>query len=176
MNLTEIALGTDVLVNEENPKWNIWKDSPFESFYLCSSKAKGSKGERLIAEVLENLDHQILRDKSGKLRRLNGNSGHDIVVDGYTVEVKTSLTWGQDRDNFKWQQIRSLQDYERIIFIGLNPDEMKVFWATKRDLVNNIFGKDKYRQHGGKNGKQELYWISTQQGVLPSWFKTLEEW
>jgi hypothetical protein len=173
MNLTETALNTSVILSEGNPKWGMWKGSPFESFYLCSSKAKGSKGERLIAEVMEQLGHRILRDKKGKLRRLDGNSDHDIVVDGHTVEVKTSLTWGSDRDMFTWQQIRSMQNYERIIFIGLNPDEMKVFWATKKDLKDNIFDRDEYRQHGGKNGDQELYWIKNH---VPSWFKSLEEW
>ena len=173
MNLTEVALRTPVMRDEENPKWNIWQSSPFESFYLSSSKAKGSKGERLLAAVLETLGHDILRDNTGKLQRLDGNSDHDIVVDNYKVEVKTSLTWGEERDKFTWQQIRSKQDYERIIFIGLNPDEMKVFWATKKDLEENIFGIDKHRQHGGKDGKQDLYWIRND---FPHWFKSLEEW
>jgi len=171
--LTEVALSTKVIRDEDNRKWEMWKGSPFESFYLSSSKGKGAKGERLIAEILEHYGFDVLRDKKGKLKRLCGNSDHDIVVDNYTVEVKTSLTWGADRDMFTWQQIRSMQEYERIVFIGLNPDEMKVFWASKKDLEDNIFGKDEYRQHGGKKGDQELYWLRNH---IPAWFKSLEEW
>jgi hypothetical protein len=101
-----------------------------------------------------------------------GNSGHDIVVDGKETEVKLSLTWGNELDCWTWQQIRS-QQYERIIFIGLNPNEIKVWWATKKDIQRHIIGNGGYRQHGGKKGGLDVYWIRNE---IPSWFKTLEDW
>lgn len=174
MNLvTEIAR-TSTTLQEKSPGLSFWRDSTFESFYLMSSpKGKGARGERLAAEIMEKLDHTVLRKKNGKLARLEGDADHDIVVDGYRTEVKLSLTWDGMPDRFTWQQIRSLQDYDRIMFIGMNPDEVNVWWATKKDLEDNIFGKSCYRQHGGKDGKQELYWIKNE---IPSWFRNIEEW
>jgi hypothetical protein len=174
LNVNAIALNSSTLQERPNGA-NFWKDSPYESFYTMSSPvAKGSRGERLAAEIMETLDHDILRKKNGKLARLAGNSrDHDIVVDGHRVEVKLSLTWGKEVDQFTWQQIRSLQEYDRIIFVGINPNEAKMWWATKKDLEDNLFGRHIFRQHGGKEGKQELYWIRNN---IPAWFRTIEEW
>jgi hypothetical protein len=173
MIVNEIASKSRTLQEKVNGV-DFWRNSLYESFFLMSSpKAKGSRGERLAAEVFETLGHDILRKKNGKLARLEGDADHDIVVDGYRTEVKLSLTWDSTPDQFTWQQIRSLQKYDRIIFIGLNPDEAKMWWATKEDLERNIFGKSCYRQHGGKKGNQELYWIRNE---VPAWFRPVEEW
>ena len=173
MIVNEIALKSETL-KERSPGIDFWEGSSYESFYTMSSpKAKGSRGERLAAEVMESLGHNILRKKSGKLARLSGNSDHDIVVNGHRVEVKLSLTWGTEYDKFTWQQIRSLQEYDRIIFVGINPDEVKMWWATKEDLENNVFGDAAFRQHGGKKGNQELYWI---RDGIPSWFRSVGDW
>lgn len=173
MIVNEIAQRSKTLQEKVNGV-DFWRNSLYESFFLMSSpKAKGSRGERLAAEVMETLGHDILRKKNGKLARLEGDADHDIVVDGHRTEVKLSLTWDGTPDRFTWQQIRSLQEYDRIIFIGINPNEAKMWWATKKDLERNIFGKACYRQHGGKDGKQELYWIKNE---VPSWFRSIEEW
>jgi hypothetical protein len=173
MLVNEIASKSRTL-QEKNVGIDFWRDTLYESFFLMSSpKAKGARGERLAAEIMETLGHDILRKKNGKPARLDGDADHDIVVGGYRTEVKLSLTWDGQPDRFTWQQIRSLQDYDRIILIGVNPDEVKMWWATKKDLEQNIFGKSCYRQHGGKNGKQELYWIKNE---IPSWFRPIGEW
>ena len=109
MNLvTEIARNSTTL-QEKSPGLTFWRDSTFESFYLMSSpKGKGARGERLAAEIMEKLDHTVLRKKNGKLARLEGDADHDIVVNGYRTEVKLSLTWDGVPDRFTWQQILSL--------------------------------------------------------------------
>ena len=84
-----------------------------------------------------------------------------------------SLTWGEQQNCFTWQQIRPLQEYDRIVFIGVNPDSLHLWWATKEDILQHIAGHDSYRQHGGKNGGQDLYWIKNE---IPTWFRSIEEW
>ena len=173
MLVNEIASKSQTL-QEKSSSYDAWKGSIYESFYLMASpKSKGSRGERLAAEVMEECGHSILRKKNGKLARIQGDPDHDIVVDGYRTEVKLSLTWEGIPDRFTWQQIRSLQNYDRIIFIGMNPNETNMWWATKKDLEDNIFGKSCYRQHGGKDGKQELYWIKND---IPTWFREVKDW
>ena len=139
---------------------------------MPSPKAKGARGERLAADIMEALNHRVLRNRKRKPIRRKGNSGHDIVVDEKETEVKLSLTWGEELNCWTWQQIRD-QEYKRIIFIGLNPNEVKVWWATKQDVQKYVIGNDDYRQHGGKDGKQDVYWIRNE---IPTWFKTLGEW
>ena len=175
MIVNEIAQRSKTL-KEKVKAVDFWKGSLYESFFLMSSRAKGARGERLVAEVMETLGHDILRKKNGKLARLNGNADHDIVVSGHRTEVKLSLPWDATLDRFTWQQIRSLQEYDRIIFIGINPNEVKMWWATKKDLERNVFGKPWYRQHGGKDGKQDIYWIKTETHGFPSWLRNIEEW
>jgi len=101
--------------------------------------------------------------------------GYDICATsgGMKIEVKTSLAWGGVDNQFTWQQIRTLQDYDRVVFVGINPDSLQMWWAGKQDILDNLAGQDRYRQHGGKSGKQDLYWIRNE---VPTWFKEMSTW
>lgn len=174
MDVTQIALTTSTLAEGDPPAATMWRDSKFSSFWLMPSpKAKGSRGERLAADILENLGHKVLRNPKGRPIRRKGDSDHDIVVNEHRTEVKTSLTWGEEQNCFTWQQIRPFQEYDRIVFIGVNPNDAHAWWATKEDVLQHLANVDSYRQHGGKNGGQELYWIKNE---IPTWFRSIEEW
>jgi len=174
MDVTQVALSTTTLAEGNPPGASMWQGSKFESFYLMSSpKAKGCRGERLAADILENLGHNVPRNRKGRPVRIKGDSDHDIVVNGHRIEVKMSLTWGGVENCFTWQQIRPSQGYDRIVFIGINPNSVQMWWATKADITKHIEGCDSYRQHGGKDGKQDLYWIRNE---VPTWFRSLKEW
>lgn len=142
---------------------DIWTDSEFE-FYkkLTSSKQKGAFGEAFSKAVLSDMDFIVSKRTS---------SDQDFQINGIGTEVKTSGAWNQKINRFKWQQIRSQQEYEIIIFLGINPDSYFIGWASKKDLQDNIFGKDEYRQHGGKDGGQELYWIDRSE----PWIRDISE-
>lgn len=174
MDVTEVALATSTLAEGNPAGASMWKDSKFESFYLMSSpKAKGARGERLAADILENLGHKVPRNRLGRPVREKGDSDHDIVANGHRIEVKLSLTWGDNENCFTWQQIRPSQGYDRIVFIGINPNSVQMWWASKDDINKHIQGHDSYRQHGGKDGQQDLYWIRNE---VPTWFRSLKEW
>ena len=104
---------------------------------------------------------------------------YDIYPDEIKTEVKFSTAWDNTEFMFTWQQLRSWQNYERIIFVGCNPNSIHVWWCTKKDLEENVFGKDEYRQHGGKDGKQEEYWLKStpdKKTIVPEYFQTLDTW
>jgi hypothetical protein len=168
--LTEIAVKTNAF-KEPTSNLDFWQGSLFESFWLMSSpKSKGARGERLAADIMESLGHDILRDGSGKPCRRG--SDYDITVDGQRTEVKLSLTWGAAENQWTWQQIRD-QDYDRIIFIGINPNNVKMWWATKEDLLKHVIGNRAFQQHGGKKAAGNTYWINRK---IPSWFREIETW
>ena len=98
------------------------------------------------------------------------NTDHDRIIDGYKTEIKLSTTWNEVLSNWTWQQIRD-QDYERLIFVGINPDSISIWWATKSDIKEFILGRDSCRQHAGKDGGQELYWIQGSSGE--KWFREM---
>ena len=186
MKLTKTATCTNAYKAwKENDK-TAWDGSLFELWNKISSpKRKGAEGEKLAADILEKLGAQVLRDKNGKHCKPKGStSDFDIYVDNHKVEVKCSSAWAKtgrepEDNSFRWQQIRSLQEYDRVVFIGINPNELHMWWCTKEDLKNNIFGKDKHRQHAGKDGKQELYWIKVDGKIIPkipSWFREMSSW
>jgi hypothetical protein len=141
---------------------SIWKNSIFEFFHkIPSPRSKGSQGEKLVEQFMTELGHSVSKPES---------SDHDRIISNYKTEIKVSTSWDNTENKFTWQQIRD-QDYERIIFVGINPNNIEIFWATKSDLKKNIFGKDKYRQHGGKKGKQDLYWLQSVHKL--AWFRDI---
>ena len=115
----------------------------------------------MVQQVMEALGHRVERPTS---------SEHDRIIDGWKTEIKVSTTWNETLDNWTWQQIRE-QDYDRIIFVGINPNDVSIWWATKEDLRQFVLGRDEMRQHAGKDGGQELYWIQGS-GVKP-WFREM---
>jgi hypothetical protein len=138
-----------------------WSNSKFEFTRSLSSKQKGTFGEKLVSAALKDLGLNISKRYS---------SDHDIVVEDFSAEVKMSTAWNNKLDDFKWQQIRN-QDYDLIFFLGINPNDFTVWWATKNQLIENVIGKDEYRQHAGKDGHQELYWITG----YKDWFNELSD-
>jgi hypothetical protein len=162
-DFTSIVETLPIYEHWESSKQSIWEGSKFQSFRnIPSPKSKGSQGEKLVAQLLENLGHKVTKPLS---------SDYDRVINGHKVEIKVSTTWNEQLNNWTWQQIRD-QDYDRIIFVGINPDEIYVWWATKGDIFEHILGNDRKRQHAGKDGGQELYWI--QGAARQDWFRDLD--
>ena len=161
-NLTDLVESLPIFQKWEAAKQSIWANSKFESFRnIPSPKSKGAQGEKLVSQIFEQLGYEIEKPL---------NSDHDRIIGGYKTEIKLSTTWNETLFNWTWQQIRD-QDYERIIFVGINPNECYVYWATKEDLRKHILGQDQHRQHAGKDGGQELYWI--QGSGRQDWFRDI---
>ena len=179
MNITDrVKMSNAYKDHIKKMKNSAWNGSMFELHKNLSPKAKGAWGERLTCDILESYGATVPRDKKGKNKKPKGaGSDYDVWVNDKKIEVKTSFAWDEEPDKFVWQQIRD-QDYEYIVFIGVNPGECKAWWATKEDIVNNIFGRNEYRQHGGNSGEQDLYWIQTTMfdGNVPGWFRPIKDW
>ena len=165
---------------EETEADRYWKGSPFEWFRLLASRSKGAMGERMVCDILEALGSSVPRDKKGKPIKPKGSgSDYDIFPDDILTEVKTSSAWEARDNKFVWQQLRSNQTYERVVFLGLNASCAQAWWCTKGDLERHVFGRDEFRQHGGSAGNQDLYWIQTDGGntaVVPTFFRSLDTW
>lgn len=172
-NLIESVVGTQELLEakkkfEEN--YSYWKDSPFYALHALSSKSKGTAMQNIAIEICKQ--HYNLKIE------LPNSSDYDSVISGYKTEIKNSMSWNNKPNNWKWQQIRRGQKYDRIIFVGINIDEYFMWWATKNDLNQYVFPIECNKgQHGGGKAASDTYWescIDIKQ--LPPYFKTMDQW
>jgi len=150
-------------------KRDFWNSSDISLRYLMSMPPR-SKG-KYFEQIVQNLCSTIynLEVKPPK------NSNHDRIISSYTTEIKGSFTWDNKKSNWTWEQIRKNQDYERIIFLGINPNEMFMWWTTKEDLELWVFPSEFGKaQHGGKNGK-ETFWEKSKPEI-PNYFRTFDTW
>lgn len=122
-----------------------YQDSEFLVYKQMSSKKKGKYFELIVEEFLRN---------KGCIVSKSLNSDHDRVVNGKKLEIKGSLLWGTGT-HFRWQQIRTNQDYDIICFVAIYPDKIELFGSTKEIVKEKLEIQDEqgnwiYNQHGGK--------------------------
>jgi hypothetical protein len=165
---------------EGSNDYEYWEGKKFEWFRrIASPKAKGARGERMVADILEALGADVPRDPTGKPTKPPGSGTEfDIYPDKTKTEVKTSSAWEGTDDRWTWQQLREEQTYDRVIFLGINADSAQAWWCTKEDLEQHVFGQSSFRQHGGRNGTGPMYWIHTANYGLsaPPWFRSMDTW
>ena len=144
-----------------------WSESPLFDLVSLPSKSKGTIIEKMAAEMCSSV-YGLAVEKT-KSRE------HDYLVNGFSTEIKGSLSWSNEENHWVWQQIRRIHKYERVVFVGINPSQVFMWWCDKRDLDFNLFPDPKNIQHGGQDGHQQMYWINTtQEGRIPSYFKSME--
>ena len=139
-------INTDVFQSiTDDIEKDIYIGSVFLPLKNLSSKKKGAMFEKLYHEF---------KLSQGCVVTKPINSDHDRIVDGVKVEIKGSFLWG-DGSHFRWQQIRTNQDYDVVVFIAVYPDRIEFYQADKQTIKDNIEVQDSegkwiYNQHGGQ--------------------------
>lgn len=168
---------------------NNWSEDPqFKNYHKLSNKQKGVVGEAFIKGYLSRYGHDVKKSE---------NSDHDLIVDGYKVEIKFSLAVSSGGtikpNNWIMNHVAKSKDWDRLMFIGVNPENnlshikaerFNIYWMAKEDFLNymtstpykkNVF---RHQQSGAKaenddyicSSKKLLEWISL------DFVKTLGEW
>ena len=135
---------------------NHWKDTVYEKYALVTNKRKGDLGEKLVFEHFQKKGHEV-KDAEGEAK----GGGYDLIVDGYKTEVKFSLALKREQDIFVINHIGMKKDWERLIFLGIQPDLSPIlFWVTKDDVRKTLKDtKFLRKQQGGKKGDNDD-WMS----------------
>tara|TARA_B100002019_G_scaffold73669_1_gene63639 strand:+ start:9646 stop:10176 length:531 start_codon:yes stop_codon:yes gene_type:complete len=133
---------------------DLYNDSPFRVYKEMSSKRKGKFFEKLVSEYCKHLGFAVTRPKQ---------SEYDRIINGRRVEIKGSMLWGGG-DQFRWQQIRTGQDYDVIIFLAMYPDRVEMYSSTKQEVDEFVSAQDengfwKYNQHGGKTVNSGTFFL-----------------
>ena len=144
-------------------------NSNFRVYKEMSSKKKGKFFEMIVAEYFKRQGYDVTKAK---------NSDHDRIIKRKKTEVKGSLLWG-DGTHFRWQQIRTGQDYDVICFVAVYPDRIEFHGCTKEELRYNIEVQDEkgnwiYNQHGGKKVNSGAFMIDGFPKDFP-WFRSFED-
>lgn len=121
---------------------NYWQETPYESYYQIGAKSKGVVGEHIIKCYLQDKGFSVIPRIS---------PGHDMIINNIKAEVKFSLASKRNYCNeYTFNHIGVLKDWERIIFCGINGDlQEQVVWFSKEDMIG-IVGDNRYfsRQEG----------------------------
>jgi hypothetical protein len=162
---------------------NLWKDTIFEDYPALTAKNKGcTVGEPYVSAYMA-LEH-------GSTVQPPFHSDHDRIIDGYKTEIKFSLA-GKERlrgqpclmlDKFAFNHIAMGKDWDRLIFMGINPTdeqcllkehrqnigqtrhERRCYFMEKKDFVKHLTSKDSApfkRQQGGEEGDNDDYIVSS---------------
>lgn len=153
---------------------DITEDPYINSLFLpiktLSSKKKGAVFEKFVDEICTKNGHRVLRpDKS---------TAYDRLIDGKRVEIKGSFLWGKGT-HFRWQQIRTAQDYDYVLFLAFYPDRLELYTATSDVVKENLEVQDEkgnwtYNQHGGKKVNSGAFVIDGYPEDFP-WMKPAHE-
>jgi hypothetical protein len=151
-DFSKMKVCSDILMDKTKC---VYSDSVFLPLKSLSSRKKGKYFESIVKEWLTNLGMQVSKSKS---------SDHDCVVEGLKIEIKGSFLW-EGTSGFKFQQIRTKQDYDIIFFVSVYPSHVEIHGCSKNIIKEQLEIKDTkgryiYQQHGGKRGNGNLFWWS----------------
>ena len=162
--------------NLEDP----WKGTPFEGYVYMSPKQKGEFGERFTTKYLEVLGYGVKKAKTS-------TSGHDRVVDDLLTEIKFSLACRNKKkdgvivDKFIINHVSSGKDWERLVFVGVNPNEsdLRVVWFTKHDFNSHLKSFNplfKVQQGRKKVGNADYICTNVESLLECDWLKNINLW
>lgn len=125
---------------ESNP----YKDSPFNIIKEMSPRNKAYALQDILAEyIFKNYKRSkisfIERRKYAKITTGSGRT--------YKAAIKTSFVWAGS-DKMRWQQMRTNEDYDIVIFVGVEPKEIKFAYAFAKEI--KLSGESNY-QHSKEN-------------------------
>ena len=173
---TDGSLRSYIEENLEDP----WNGTPFEGYVYMSPKQKGEFGERFTTKYLEVLGYDVKRAKTS-------TAGHDRVVDNSLTEIKFSLACRNKKkdgvivDKFIINHVSSGKDWERLVFVGVNPDEsdLRVVWFSKEDFNTHLTSTNplfKVQQGGKKVGNDDYICTKVANLLECDFVKDISEW
>lgn len=110
-------------------------------FFELGSKSFGSLIEKIIIENYE-FDKRI-------------NTEHDVIFNGIKIEIKSARYWNHQYD-CKWQHIEIDYDYDILLFVLLDFQDIKMWCISKQKLFNSDNLENKLIIKQGKQG----YWVN----------------
>ena len=178
-------------LNNPNSRWS--KDELFCNYHGLGNKQKGVLGEYFT--------EKYMRDTRGSVVEPPKHSDHDRIIDGYKTEIKFSLAVSDSKkdvivcDKFMINHVACKKDWDRLIFVGINPDpswtnvqtkkdtlhsRIRAYYMNKEDFVNHL-EKDgttvfKHQQSGEKAENDDYMCTNFSAFIELDFVKEISEW
>lgn len=185
MSVTEILSQPDLINYIKDNLEDLWKGTFLQGYRYMDNKQKGNFGEKFAEKYLKSLNFKV----SG---RIDGDADHDMIVDNYKVEIKFSIAQTETnkktgvkrlvKDRFMMNHVGIGKNYDRLIFIGINPnfEQSRIVWFDKNDLKKIIKNKDYFGfQQGGNAAKNDDYMSGStrlMKLINSKYARTMEQW
>lgn len=151
-----------------------YDSSSFKELKNLSSRRKGLEMEKIFEYIAKSYGFEV---SSKKIDDGTPSSDYDRICQNKKIEIKGSFLW-EGVNTFRWQQIRTNQKYDYIIFLAFYPEEVKCYYASKQDVISNLTVQDSkgnwvYNQHGGKKVNSGTFCIDGVPSNFP-WMKEFD--
>lgn len=179
MQLSSLLMESDLTGYISKNLSDLWEGTPLQGYKWLDNKQKGAYGEAVAEKLCLSLGLKVTR---------RTNSDHDMVVNGYKTEIKFSIAQtnkqktGINKDVFMMNHVGIGKDYDRLLFIGMNPkfEESRIVWFDKKDIKKIINNKDYFGfQQGGNNAENDDYMAGSarlMRLINSKYARTLEQW
>jgi hypothetical protein len=159
MNQEEFAKTTVYKTIVKSKLNDPYENSSFKELRNLSSRKKGLEMEKVFELIAKSYGFEVakfINDGTSK-------SDYDRVCQKKKIEIKGSFLW-EGANTFRWQQIRTNQNYDYVVFLAFYPEEVKCFYASKEDVIANLEvqnskGEWIHNQHGGKNTNSGTFYM-----------------
>ena len=151
-----VGMANGLTVKYEDVSSEEWKSSQLGwiRHEVSSSHKRGKIGEEIVRAWAESEGLGV----GGR-----GSRGHDCVIAGLKIEVKTSLRWNNDR--FYFLNLRDFE-YDAVAFLGLAPHDFGLWIAPKRVVMRHAL----IQQLGAADLSSQWLTFSTKQP--PRWLRS----
>lgn len=144
MNLIQHVDSKYLDIDVSDPRY---ENSAFRSLKQLPPKQKGKYFELIVSDVLKKIGFNVQSPV---------NTDHDRIVNSEKNEIKGS-TLAKGSSNFSFLQIRTNQDYDKLLFAMFYPEELVLIQMAKEDVTKNIQAGVFKKQHGGNKGDSGTY-------------------
>ena len=133
-----------------------WKNTKHQGYVYLTPKHKGRYGEMFVSELMEDMSCSV-KDAP------TSTAGYDRIIDNWRTEIKFSLATRKNNqiqtNKFIINHVSVGKDWERLIFCGINPDGIIIFYITKEDFITEVNRTDSVfnYQQGGKGVSNDDY-------------------
>jgi hypothetical protein len=114
-----------------------------------------SLNNKLFGTLMENIIIEHINAEKSKL------SSYDYLYNksnkAIKIEQKSSRYWRSIND-FKWQHVMLKHDYDMLLLIGIDFDDIKIYAISKKNIIN-LFNQKKIKIQGKSTDGQGL-WFS----------------
>jgi hypothetical protein len=149
-----VSMADDLVHEHDDASSPEWEMSPISWIrQVSSAHRRGKIGEEIV---------RAWALSEGLYVGGRGTRGHDCLIAGLKIEVKTSLRWNNDR--FVFLGLRDF-DYDAVALLGLEPNDFGL-WIVPKPLLWKR-AKAQLRGVGGKGSK----WVSFPVAAPPTWLK-----